>query len=575
MNVGVVLLISLGCLALGYGFYSRRIARYLGVDPERRTPAHLLNDGVDYVPTRPLILFGHHFSSIAGAGPIVGPIIAGIAFGWGPALLWILVGAIFVGGVHDFSALMASVRHKGRTIGQICKEYLSPPTYYMFLVFTWMAMIYVIIAFLDLTASSFAPAAEELRQQGGTVATASVMYTAIAVLFGIAVYRLGMSVGKASLIFVPLVFGAIWFGHVFPLTAEMLPATAGSAKNTWSILLLVYCFAASVLPVWVLLQPRDYLSAFLLFGCLAGGIIGIFFTGARGEVTIQYPIFTSVRAAQLGYLYPALFITIACGAISGFHSLVASGTTSKQLDNECSARPVAYGGMLTEGALAVVALSSVMILAARPGLAENPVAIFASGIGRFLSVFGLSERVGATFGLLAVSAFLLTTLDTCTRLGRFIFEELLGLRGAAGRLFGTAATLAVPSIMVFVEIPGPQGQPVPAWRAVWPAFGATNQLLGALALLVVFTWLRHTGRRAGYVLAPMLFMCATTLTALVQLTVQNLFGPGSLFVGGISFVLALLAVAVIGNAVWRLRAKPARDVQLERPVTETVGRDVS
>jgi carbon starvation protein len=575
MNVATIMLLALVCLGLAYRFMGRALARQFGVNSDRPTPAVTESDNVDYVPTHPLILFGHHFSSIAGAGPIVGPIIAAVAFGWGPALLWILIGAIFVGGVHDFSALMASLRHKGRTIGQICRDYLSPPTYQMFLVFTWMAMIYVIIAFLDLTATSFAPPAAEMWQRGGTVATASMTYIVIALAFGVTVYRWRASLAVATAIFVPLVFAAMWLGHALPLSADLVPATAGSAKNTWSVLLLAYCLVASILPVWVLLQPRDYLSAFLLFGCLVGGIIGIFFTGARGTVSIEYPIFTSFRDAQLGYLYPALFITIACGAISGFHSLVASGTTSKQLDNERSALPVAYGGMLTEGALAVVSLITVMILASRPGLAENPVAIFASGIGTFLAVFGFSEAVGTTFGMLTVSTFLLTTLDTCTRLGRFIFQELFGLKGATGRLLATAATLAIPSIMVFVQIPGPQGQPLPAWRAVWPAFGATNQLLGALALLVVFTWLRHSGRRVGWVLVPMVFMCATTLTALVQLTVKNLLGSGSLFVGGISLVLALLAVAVIGNAFWRLRAMPAPNAGAERRITETAGRGVS
>jgi carbon starvation protein len=552
MNVALIIVAAVLCFVAAYRWVGRFLSRRLEVRDDRPTPAVTQEDGVDYVPTKPLILFGHHFSSIAGAGPIVGPIIAGLAFGWLPALLWIVLGSIFVGGVHDFASLMASIRHQGRTVGQICKQYLSPSTYYMFLIFTWMAMIYVIIVFLDLTATTFTTGGSE--HHGGTVATASVSYVVIAVLFGLAVYRLRVSLLKASLVFVPLVFAALWLGDVMPLSA---------GKNTWSVLLLAYCFAASVLPVWLLLQPRDYLSSYLLFACLAGGIAGAVISGP----TLSYPAFTTFRDAQLGYLYPAIFITIACGAISGFHSIVASGTTAKQLDRERSARPVAYGAMLTEGVLAVLALATVMVLAGKPAAGTNPVAVFAGGVGKFVSVFGVREEFGATFGLLAVSTFLLTTLDTCTRLARFIFQELTG----AGRFVGTFASLIIPGIMIFVEIPGPQGQPVPAWKAIWPAFGATNQLLGALALLVVFTWLRSTGRRATYIFVPMLFMCVTTLTALAQLTWQNLAGGGSGFVGGVSLALGVLAVAVIANAFWRLRKMPVAVV----PVTETVEPGVS
>ena len=342
-------------------------------------------------------------------------------------------------------------------------------------------------------------------------------------------------------------------GLKLPLTAELVPALAGSPKNTWSVVLLLYCFFASILPVWLLLQPRDYLSSYLLFASLGGGAVGAVVAGLTGHVTIAYPAFRGWSDAQLGLLYPALFITVACGAISGFHCLVASGTTSKQLDNERSAKPVAYGGMLTEGFLAVIALATVMVLTQKPTSGHTPVGIFSEGVGQFVSVFGLSPAVGTTFGLLAVSTFLLTTLDTCTRLARFIFEELCGLRGRKGRWIGTAATLLIPAIMVFVQIPGPQGIPIPAWKAIWPAFGATNQLLGALALLVVYTWLRHEGRKAVYVLIPMIFMFVTTLTALVQLVYQNLLGPGSVFVGVVSLVMAVLAVAVLINAVGRLR----------------------
>ncbi len=556
MSLALLLVLAAVILLAAYRFYGGFLERRFEVDPQRPVPAQTQRDGVDYVPTRWPVLFGHHFSSIAGAGPIVGPIIAGLAFGWLPALLWILAGSIFIGGVHDYSSLMASLRHKGRSIGQVCREQLSPGTYYLLLIFTWVAMVYVIIVFLDLTATTFVPGVDESAEQGGAVATASLLYIGLAAVFGLLVYRSRLTLAKGSLIFVPLVFLALWVGLKLPLTADMVPALGGSVKNTWSILLLVYCFGASILPVWLLLQPRDYLSSYLLFACLAGGALGGAAAGLSGHATIQYPAFRGWSDASLGLLYPALFITVACGAISGFHSMVASGTTSKQLDNERSARPVAYGGMLTEAFLAVVALATVMVLAGAPRAGSTPVGIFADGIGHFVAAFGLSPQVGTTFGLLAVSTFLLTTLDTCTRLARFLVEELTGMRGSWGRYLGTAVTLIIPAVMVFVEIPGPNGTTLPAWRAIWPAFGATNQLLGALALLVVYTWLRHTGRKSWYVFWPMVFMFVTTLLALVMLVRRNLGPEGNVYVGIVSLALAVLAVLVLVNAVWRWRLSP-------------------
>lgn len=551
---------------LAYRWYGRYMDAIFRIDPNRPTPAYTEQDGVDYVPTSPLILFGHHFSSIAGAGPIVGPIIAGLAFGWLPALLWIVIGSIFVGGVHDYTSLMASVRHRGRTIGQVCRFYLSPFAYRAFLIFIWFAMVYLLIVFLDLTAASFAPvthfaelddASRDIMNQGGQVATASTLYVVIALALGFCLYRLKLRLGVASFVFVPLVFASLWVGHHFPLSADLMPALFGSPKYTWSALLLIYCLAASLAPVWVLLQPRDYLSSYLLFVCLLGGFVGLTLASAAGRLEMAYPAFIAYRHPQLGALFPVLFVTVACGAVSGFHSIVASGTTSKQLHSEAAARKISYGAMLTEGALAIVSLSAVMILVQGPE-GMTPVAVFASGIGRFFSVFGIPEHAGMTFGLLAVSTFLLTTLDTCTRLGRFVFQEFFGLEGGFGRLISTVITLALPAVFAFVELPGPGGVVMPAWMAVWPAFGATNQLLAALALLVGFVWLRHLGRKALFVLLPMIFMAVTTLTALVKLAIRNLGQGGSVFLGGLSLLLSALAVALIVNTLTRRRAPPDR-----------------
>jgi carbon starvation protein len=451
----------------------------------------------------------------------------------------------------------------------VCKDYLSPLTYYSFLLFIWFALIYVIMVFLDLTATTFAPSIAGLTDpgiiearvhQGGNVASSSVQYILIALLFGFSVYKLKLSFKVASLIFVPLVFIALWVGHLVPLNQDQIPAFLGSPKNTWSLVLLIYCFVASITPVWILLQPRDYLSSFLLMGCVGGGALGLVIGGFSGKVPILYESFRGYYNTDfhLGPLFPALFITIACGAISGFHSIVASGTTSKQLKNEGSAKPIAYGGMLVEGGLAVVALAAVMILAEPSG--QHPVAVFASGIGTFFSMFGFPQGAATTFGLLAVSTFLLTTLDTCTRLARFVFQELFQLKGIVGRLLGTSASILIPALLVFKQIPGPGGTLMPVWKAIWPAFGATNQLLGALALLVVYAWLRHKGKKTLYVFLPMAFMCVTTLTALAMLAYNHLLEGGSIFVGVISLVLWVMAVMVIGNSTLTLRRVPATGI---------------
>lgn len=551
------------CYALAYATYARFLERRMDLDGDHPTPATSRPDGVDYVATPSPVLFGHHFSSIAGAGPIVGPIIAGLAFGWAPAALWILLGAIFVGGVHDFTAMAVSLRHDGRSIADICRATFNPMTYRLLLLFILFTLTYVIIVFLDLTATGFAPlavatdAAGRAQQiEGGVVATASLLYIGLALLFGILVYRGKLSLRAGTLVFVPLVFGGLWFGQRWPLTADLMPGAWGAPKDIWTVVLLVYCFAASVLPVWLLLQPRDYLSSFLLYGCIGGGALGLVIAGVTGTIPTAQPAFRAWRDAQLGWIFPALFVTVACGAVSGFHAIVASGTTAKQLARERDARPVAYGGMLVEGVLAMLAIATVMLLPA--GAHGAPTQIFAAGLGRFLTAIGIPAHWGTTFGLLAVSTFLLTTLDTCTRLARFIAQELVGAgNGRTARMLATAAVLLVPALVVFREIPGPGGTPMPAWKAIWPAFGATNQLMAALALLVVTAWLRRRDRPIWYVVLPTAFMCVTTLTALGQLIWLNLRHGGSAFIGWLSLALAALALLVLGNALWLMGRRPA------------------
>lgn len=542
--MAVILLLSVAIFVLAYIVYGRFLDRRFDVDPNRPTPSHADYDGVDRVPAHRAVLLGHHFSSIAGAGPIVGPVIAATAFGLLPAFLWILVGAVLIGGVHDYASLMASVRHRARSIADIAREHMSPLAYKLMLAFIFLALVYVLTVFADLTSTTFV--------QDGGVASSSLMFMALAVAFGATVYRAKLGVLRASLVFVPLVFVAVWAGHRLPLPANEIPVwPGGTPAKTWNVLLMGYCFAASVTPVWILLQPRDYLSSFLLYGSLLGGVIGIL----AGGFVIQAPVFTGWENPQLGAMFPILFITVACGACSGFHSIVASGTSSKQIDRESDARLVGYGSMLIEGVVAVIALATVALLVKDdPMLKQAPLQIYGAGMGRFLAVLGLPEAVGKSFGLLALSTFILTTLDTATRLNRYVFEEFFHLKGKNMRYLSTAATLVLPTVFVLITLHDKNGAPIPAWKAIWPVFGATNQLLAGLALIVVAVWLRRTGRPAGFIIVPVVFMVAVTLWALVLLIRQYGLQP----IGLIAIVLMALSVVVLVEAARALlRGKPA------------------
>lgn len=534
-------------LVLGYFTWGRAVSRWLGVDGQRPTPAHTHTDGLDYVPTHPAVLLGHHFSSIAGAGPIVGPVIAAAAFGWLPAFLWIVLGAVFIGGVQDFSSLIASIRHESRSIAEMAEKEVSPLARLLFLVFVWFALVYVIVVFVDLTAATFA------TEPG--VASSSLMYIVLAVMLGVLVYRAGFRLGTASLIFVPLVFVGIWLGQYVPLELPVENAT-----STWAILLLGYCFLASVLPVWFLLQPRDFLSSFLLYACLIGGLVGVLFGGGAIPEDIEaLPSFISFHDANLGLLFPAMFITIACGACSGFHTVVSSGTTAKQLDRETHARPVAYGSMLLEGMLALLAISAVALVGAGAAKSQAPTVVFGAGLGRMLSALGIPESVGAHFGALAISTFLLTTLDTCTRLARYVVEDLFRIpRGRVVPIaLATGVTLLLPLLLTQITLTLPNGQPAPAWKVIWPIFGATNQLLGALAMLAVTIWLRNKGRRRAFIAIPMFFMLAVTLIALVQL-VWRYDGPTTL-VGFIATALLLLSLVLVFEGIRQVvKTQPGR-----------------
>ncbi len=535
-----IFLTALLVFVIAYRIYGRYLDKTFDVKKDNPTPSHTDYDGVDRVPAKAPVLLGHHFSSIAGAGPVVGPIIAGIAFGWLPALLWIVLGTIFIGGIHDYTSLMASIRHKAKSIGEIARIHMSPLAYRMFLIFIWLALVYVLIVFVDLTSAGFTTSPE--------VGSSSIFFILLALAFGLTVKKFGISIKAASFIFVPLVFVGIYLGHLFPISEGFLPTIMGETSRTWNIILIIYCLVASITPVWALLQPRDYLSSFLLYASLLGSFIGILIGGFE----IRYPMFTSWSNIDRGTLFPILFITIACGACSGFHSIVASGTTSKQLNNECDARPIGYGAMLLEGLVAVISLFTVVMLASNNEiLKSNPLEIYGNGLGNFMQSLGLPFETGKSFGILAVSTFLLTTLDTSTRLARYIFEEFFNIQGKYARLIATIVTLSLPLAFNFMVLHDASGNPIPAWQAVWPVFGATNQLLAGLALLVVFVWLSKKGKPTFFVVIPMIFMLVMTIWALIQLVYQSGFDV----IGSIAFFLLCLSILLIIEAA-RTLLKP-------------------
>jgi carbon starvation protein len=513
MSLPVLAGVLIAALVVAYRMYGRLVAGRYALDDGRPTPAVAHDDGRDFVPTPPFYLFGQHFSAIAAAGPIVGPIAACDQFGWLPCILWIGFGGIFIGAVHDFSALVASVRHDGRSVAEIVKEHLSTRAWVALMLFIWIALIYVIVAFTDVTASTFLGRIEELDgvkvgfNAGGAVAFASAAYLLLAVVMGLAERYLNPPLWLMTVIFVPATLGVVWLGTQM---SDVLALPVASPQKTWGVILLVYCFVASQLPVWMLLQPRGYLGGFVLYLVLAVGVIGVFFGGFE----IRQPAFKGFEVGgATGSLLPFLFVTIACGACSGFHGLVCGGTTSKQVARETHCRPVGYGGMLCETFVALIALTTIMIVA--PGAKAPPGAVYGRGIGEYMSVvIGREHLLFATvFGSMAFSTFIFDTLDVATRLGRYILQELVNLRGTMAAALATAVTVGVPMIFVLSAPPVFPGKP-PAYMAFWTLFGTSNQLLAALTLVGVTVWLRRTGRPSWFTHLPMAFVMTITVWAL-------------------------------------------------------------
>ena len=519
MNILVILLVSIVALAAGYLLYGRWLAKQWGVDPSRKTPSHELEDGVDYVPAKAPVLMGHHFSSIAGAGPINGPIQAAV-FGWVPVLLWVVIGGIFFGGVHDFGALFASIRNKGQSMGEVIANTMGQKAKRLFLVFAWLTLLLVVAAFASIVASTFgstnaAGAALEGAVLDAHLSTAmiSVLFIVLAIIFGILVYRMNVSIGIASLIGVAGIVGIVLIGLNWHPVAL--------SYNTWMYVLAVYILIASVTPVWILLQPRDYLSSFLLYFMIAVAIIAIIGAALTGGGATEMPAFSGFTAPgsnglfTTGTLFPALFVTIACGAISGFHSLVSSGTTAKQIDNERDAMPIGYGAMLIECVVAVMSLCAVAYVwkevnvPAEELTLTSPTAVFATGLSRMLGSFTNEQVQNIIYQMLvlAVSVFCLTSLDTATRLARYMFQEFWLKPGETVKDVQDGRKILVnPYVSTAITVVLGIALGLTGYAKIWPLFGAANQLLAALGLLGVCAWLGSIGRGNKMFYIPMVFM---------------------------------------------------------------------
>ena len=562
MNAAVLLIISIAILVVGYIFYGGWLSKKWGVDPNNVTPAHTMEDGVDYVPAKAPVLMGHHFSSIAGAGPINGPIQAAV-FGWVPVALWVLIGGIFFGGVHDFGALFASVRNKGKSIGTVIEDSIGLKAKRLFLIFAYLTLLLVVAAFASIVANTFKATflengAVDYAASAANASTAmiSIFFIVLAILFGFFVYRRNAPLGVSTIIGVALIAVAMVVGlkwHPLYLSYE-----------TWMIICGIYILVASVTPVWILLQPRDYLSSFLLYGMMILAVVGI--VGCHPSIDTM-PAFTGFKdtlaptGSSLGYLFPALFVTIACGAISGFRSLVGSGTTAKQLNREQDGQPIAYGGMLIESALAIISLCAVAYIWKdyADGTTVVPTAVFAGGLSAMLGELFGSGAQSITYSLLilAVSAFCLTSLDTATRLARYMFQEFWVKPGEDPKnLTGARKALTNPYVATAITVVIGIALGMTGYAKIWALFGAANQLLAALGLLAVAAWLGKIGRNNKMFIIPMVFMLLVTLTSLVFtiITQVGLITSGTdvtwgIVRGVIAVLLIILAIDLVVEGV--------------------------
>ena len=532
MSAILILIIAVALLACGYIFYGSFLAKQWGVDPSHETPAHTSYDGKDFVPANPAVLMGHHFSSIAGAGPINGPIQAAV-FGWIPVFLWVVIGGIFFGAMHDFGALFASIRHNGGSIGEVIKENMGVRAQRLFTIFALLVLILVIASFTAVVAGTFVSVKDAAGNAlpfitvgranvtgNASTATTSLLFIVIAFIFGFFVYRKNAKIGPAT------IAGVI---GIILIVVAGLNVGVNMSRTAWVIFIAAYIMLASLLPVWMLLQPRDYLSSFLLYGMMAVAVVGIIGSGMK----VELPAFTGWTAPATGAsLFPTLFITVACGAVSGFHSLIGSGTTSKQLNSEKDAKVIGYGAMIVESGLAVIALIAVGVVFKETNigggekfLLSAPPTIFAGGIATMVATMfgGVADFTNPVYDVtytlltLAVSVFALTSLDSGTRLARYMFAELFIPEGKTrDDLTGAAKFFSHPLVATGLMVIVGCGMGFMGLSQIWGVFGAANQLLAGIAMLAVATWLGNIGKNNKMFFVPMVFMLAATITSLIM-----------------------------------------------------------
>jgi len=534
MNSLTIALIGLVFFVFFYIFYGRYLEKLWDIDENRKTPALTKTDGVDYIPAKHwLILFGHHFSSIAGAGPILGPVVAICLWGWGPALLWIILGSIFLGGVHDFSSLVLSVRNEGQTVGEITKKVFGEKSKVIFSLFLWFSLILVIAVFAAVTAKTF------IEEPKIVLPTFLLIFDAF--IFGFLVYRKNFSIFYSTVLCLILLFLFFIIGKEIPVVLKFK-----DPQKLWILILLAYSFIASVLPVNLLLQPRDYLSSFILFSGVFFGYLGLI----TSHPNIKAPFYISFKSSG-GFLWPMMFVTIACGAISGFHGLVSSGTTSKQIANEKDIRKIGYGGMLTEGFLSILALlcvSAGLFWASSipelnyPDLMKKGdwIGTFATGYGQILKKI-FNPEIGKLFAIVMINSFVLTTLDTATRITRYITQELFGesfkIKFLKNRYMATILVIIFAGYLAFGD-----------WQKIWPVFGASNQLVAAIILLLCGSYLLIKKKNSVSALIPAIIMFLTTITALL-IQMINFYKNKKLLLGNISLILIVLSFFVIIESI--------------------------
>ena len=511
MNTLVIVLIAAVVLVAAYLLYGRWLAKKWGIDPKAQTPAVKYNDGKDYVPTNGWTVFSHQFSSIAGAGPVTGAIQAA-AFGWLPVLLWVLLGGVFFGAVTDFGALYASVKNDGKSMGVLIEKYIGKTGRKLFLLFCWLFTLLVIAAFADMVAGTFnaytvkdgVSVLSDAANTNGCAGTISIMFMVFAVLFGLIQKKFNLSGWKEAVVGLLCVVASFAIGMHFPLILS---------KDAWSYITFVYIFFAAVLPMWLLKQPRDYMTTFMFIGMIAGAVIGLLVA----HPTMNLPVFTGFTNEKLGTLFPILFVTVACGAVSGFHSLVSSGTSSKTIENEKDMTKVGYGAMVLESLLAVLALCVAGAAASQDGTPASgtPFQIFSRGVAGFFEMFGIPVHFATVFMTMCVSALALTSLDAVARIGRMSFQELFAVddmknakpwrKVLCNPYFSTIITLLFGFVLTKI-----------GYANIWPLFGSANQLLSALVLITLCVFMKVTGRSNKMLFPPMIIMLCVTFTALVQ-----------------------------------------------------------